>query len=266
MDKSLNSGLPTANIAINKSRLKQYEKNSSIPIYYLKKSSEFQIELFNPTTNSVLAIIELNNKPISQGGLVLRPGERVFLDRYLDVARKFKFDTYDVADSNEVKKAIKDNGDFKVEFYSEKIYTSNLPYCTTITQPNYEPYWGYFGDTCTGTLDMNTNSAYYNSTDMTYSTTNMTNTTNLNASLGKTKRKKTVETGRVEKGSHSNQKMETVNKEWELFPFHTIEYKLLPISQKVNTAQDIKVKQYCTSCGSKIRKGDNFCGKCGNKV
>ncbi len=97
---------PTANLAINKSRLKVYGKKSEVPTYYLNKGQEFQIELFNPTTNNVLAKISLNGKPIAQGGLVLRPGERAFLDRYIDIARKFKFDTYEVADTNEVKQAI----------------------------------------------------------------------------------------------------------------------------------------------------------------
>lgn len=249
MDKNL-TRLPIANIAINKSRLKQYRKNSSIPVYYLEKSSEFQIELFNPTGISVLAVIELNNKTISQGGLVLRPGERIFLDRYLDMARKFKFNTYEVADTNEVKKAIKNNGDFKVEFYNEKLYVINYE----ITQPNNTIYDGYNGYNVYNTYNMP-----FDTINMSYSGVEHFKTDSIASNTN-------IETGRIEKGSYSNQKMEIVNKEWEIFPFHTIKYKLLPISQKINTIQDIKVKRYCINCGSKIRKSDNFCGKCGKKV
>ena len=115
MTKQTQSGMPTANLAINKSRLKVYGKKSEVPTYYLQKGQEFQIELFNPTKDTILAKISLNGKPIAQGGLVLRPAERVFLDRYIDVARKFKFDTYEVANTKESQKAIEDNGDFKVE-------------------------------------------------------------------------------------------------------------------------------------------------------
>ena len=86
---------PTATLAINKGRVKIYNNKSNIPTYYLQKGQEFQIELFNPTTDKVLAKIKLNNKLISQSGLVLRPGERVFLDRYFDIDKKFKFDTYE---------------------------------------------------------------------------------------------------------------------------------------------------------------------------
>src|SRR6516225_3620159 len=104
---------PTANITINKSRIRLYNKNTGAPpIYYLQKGQEFEIELFNPTQETILAKIHLNNTPLSQGGLVLRPGERVFVERYLDVPRKFFFDTYEVQNFGEAKKAIVKNGDF----------------------------------------------------------------------------------------------------------------------------------------------------------
>ncbi len=297
---------PTANLAINKSRLKVYGKKSEVPTYYLNKGQEFQIELFNPTTNNVLAKISLNGKPIAQGGLVLRPGERAFLDRYIDIARKFKFDTYEVADTNEVKQAIKDNGDFKVEFYSEYI------------PPVVEPTWDInnYNIYCDGMMNQNTfggpnirgivNNNYYNANIETNGSANLTNlkttTNNVNGELGITnvsntlsdaqpiatasvkrphltipkenishepvKRrlsKKTVETGRVEMGSASKQQMTTVNMNWLTIPFHTVEYKMLPLSQKVNTVQDTQVKRYCTNCGSKNKPAFKFCPSCGTK-
>ena len=60
---------------------------------FLTDGDEFEIELFNPTQNKVLAKIELNGKSIGSG-IILRPGERVFLERYLDEAKKFLFETY----------------------------------------------------------------------------------------------------------------------------------------------------------------------------
>ena len=50
----------------------------------------------------------------------MRPGERVFLERYLDEAKKFLFETYEVnsADPN-VQRAIQNNGDVEIEFYQE---------------------------------------------------------------------------------------------------------------------------------------------------
>jgi hypothetical protein len=263
---------PTVDIAINKSRLKVY-KNSNIPVYYLKSGQEFQIELFNPTTNTILAKIHLNSKTISQGGLILRPGERVFLDRYFDVSKKFKFDTYEVNNSNAVKQAIRDNGDVRVEFFNE---SKPLPYYN----PNITLCGGYFGNSgVSGTLTIGndcSNTVFYNSTVTTNNIDNASFTCcSASADLLlespaptrdlKAKSSKTIETGRVEEGGYSNQKFETVNKDFDYYPFHTVEYKLLPISQRVNTVNDMKVKVYCTNCGAKTKPEHKFCANCGTK-
>jgi hypothetical protein len=258
----------------------------------METGQEFQIELFNPTSNSVLAKIYLNNNIISQGGLVLRPGERVFLDRYIDVAKRFKFDVYEVSNTQEVQKAIEKNGDFKVEFYTE-----TTPLNSTITISN-NPSWTYYTNPITyfsnsGTLstpmgvttsntnysgtvnltgmgngsssyttDLNTKS--FNGTSATF--TSSIGNYSSNATSKTLRRSKTVETGCVEAGSQSDQKLQTVNKSFNYYPFHTVEYKLLPISQKVNTADDINVKRYCTHCGTKQKPEFKFCPSCGNKA
>lgn len=270
---------PQAFIAVNKSRIKQYDKSSNTPTYYLKKGQEFQLELFNPTTGTILAKIFLNGNAISQGGLVLRPGERIFLDRYIDVAKKFLFDTYEVSNTSEVKKAIEDNGDFKVEFYRE--YTpnyfgtplsgyynfGNLPNIGSISTNS--TINGYYGGNITltttnsnGNLNLTTNDTYLSNSIPT--SLNYTSTLD-GPNIRQVSSKKTIETGRVEQGSESDQKLQTVNKNWEHYPFHTIEYKMLPLSQKINTTDDVKVKRYCTNCGSKLGPTHKFCSNCGSK-
>jgi hypothetical protein len=277
-----NNGVPTpqAHVAINKGRLKVYNRNSNSPTLYLQKGQEFQLELFNPTSHTVLAKIFLNGNAISQGGLVLRPGERVFLDRYIDVPKKFLFDTYDVENTSEVKKAIEDNGDFKVEFYKEHIPTYNIsvtPSIHTYINQNNDMWCGNIGtnykDTIYGDTSYNIN-ALLNSTSSLndslslYSTTSFSdNSLDLpNKTRSFAKKSKSIETGRVEKGSTSDQKLTTVNMSWEYLPFHTVEYKLLPVSQKINTTDDINIKRYCTNCGSKLGKSHNFCANCGSKA
>ena len=270
---------PQAHIAINKSRLKIYDKNSDTPTYYLQKGQEFQLELFNPTVKTILAKIFLNGNAISQGGLVLRPGERVFLDRYIDVAKKFLFDTYEVSNTSEVKKAIEDNGDFKVEFYREYIpnyfgttlggyynFGDYLPKIGGVSTSNINGYYG--GDITLTTTNYNGNLSL---TCDTYSSNSTPTSLNYNSTpegpnIRQVKSKKTIETGRVEQGSESDQKLQTVNKSWEHYPFHTIEYKMLPLSQKINTTEDIKVKRYCTNCGSKLGPTHKFCSNCGSKA
>ena len=305
------SVVPTANLAVNKSRIKIYNKQGEMPTYYLQSGQEFQIELFNPTTDVVLAKIILNGKAISQGGLVLNPGQRVFLERYLDVAKKFLFDTYEVANTNEVKAAIEKNGDFKVEFFKERqpVYTtSNLNLTSSRTiygGPNYgsgilrgSSTGGYVGQTTTninnntftsnsmttlGLADNVTNTSSYSSSiptsaaffnDSSVTMDGMLSFDNSNVTYSqrtepiklKALKSKSIETGRVEKGSSSDQRIKTIDKDFEFYSFHSIEYKMLPISQKVNTAEDINVKVYCTNCGAKLGKGHKFCSSCGTKA
>lgn len=260
MKVSINEGttVPQAQICINKSRLKVYNKETS-PTYYLEKGQEFQIELFNPTSDNVLAKIHLNGKSISQGGLVLKPGQRVFLERYLDLANKFMFDTYEVSNTEEVKKAIKDNGDFKVEFYKESTLFFGLGSNTTyINQPSTLTIHGSYNfDSYTTNLPIA--GSYTTNNTSTYNLTNTTVLYNTNNTSNR------IETGRVEAGSSSNQTFQTVNKSFDYYAFHTVEYKLLPVSQKINTANDINVKRYCTNCGAKQKPEYKFCPSCGKK-
>lgn len=252
---------PTANLAVNKSRLKAYSNGLDLPTYYLQNGTEFQIELFNPTGRVTLAKITLNGQSISQGGLVLKPGERVFLDRYLDIPKKFLFETYEVSNTNEVLEAIKENGDIKIEFF----YESNSVYFGgTLTSGTayYNSTTGNLGSYTSGTP---THALIGTSTSLSANLTNyFGEIINCSATLGK--KTKSIETGRIDKGSSSNQKISYVNKSFEYFPFHTVEYKMLPISQKINTVNEIKVKVYCTTCGNKIGKTDHYCSKCGKKI
>jgi len=290
--------MPTAHIAVNKSRIKLYNNTGDMPTYYLQKGQEFSIELFNPTTDVILAKIILNGNPISQGGLVLNPGQRVFLDRYLDIAKKFLFDTYEVSSSEEVKKAIEKNGDFKVEFYRERIpnyFTNNGG--LTINSSNSRGWNGninnnfvvYVSSIPNGTVNLTNISGHIGTTAL-YSSSVDTNFFDQNANKSfptldsmddtlsldipdvtissRTLKRcsKSIETGRVEQGSVSDQKVVTVDKKFEYWAFHTIECKMLPVSQKINTVKDIQVKVYCTNCGAKLSKGHKFCGQCGTKA
>lgn len=289
--------VPSANLAINKSRVKLYSKGLDMPTYYLQKGQEFQFELFNPTSDVVLAKIQLNGKVISQGGLIINPGQRLFLDRYLDVAQKFLFDTYEVGETDEVKKAIENNGDIKVEFYKER--QENQPIRIT-PDWTYRPHIYYSDTNIGGSYSTGTDPKYLRTgSSGTFSTQGLVTTTNLaNASTGNAtytssvnynsvntnsevtldflsdfdikkspvRSKKSIETGRVEKGSHSEQEFTYVNKSFEYLPFYIVEYKLLPVSQKVNTVADINVKRYCTNCAHKLKKEYKFCPVCATKA
>ena len=259
---------PTAHLAINKGRIKQYKKNSEVPVYYLNKGQEFQIELYNPTSNRVLAQIKLNNKYISGNGLILRPGERVFLDRYLDENRKFLFDTYKVKKSKKNKKAIEDNGDLVVEFYDEQIYLPMQPWNTTGNW-NFGDCTTYFtntsGDyTLTGSIGTTTTCSS-NATPICSTTGNMDLNYNMaNRSDAPVKKEKSIETGRVEKGGVSKQKLEEASGNFNSWANTIISLKLLPTSQKNMTTEDVR-RQYCTDCGGKVKNSHKFCANCGSR-
>jgi len=74
---------PCAFITKDRQRLKQFGQS-----VYLKNGEEFEIELFNPSQSTVLSKIKINGNYLSGGGIVIKPGQRVFLERYLDDAKK----------------------------------------------------------------------------------------------------------------------------------------------------------------------------------
>lgn len=244
----------TAHITKNRNRSKIYENS-----VYLKDGENFEIELFNPTTSRVLAKITINGNSISNSGIVLKPGERVYLERFIDSNNKFVFETYEVEESNEALNAIRNNGGVEVSFYTEITTStySSFPSTLKIDSWNntvygsgtlYDTYGYPFGGTTVNNL-------------FTTTTTNFTNTLiGANAS-----RSKSVETGRIEKGDSSNQLFETVNGNFSTFATSSITIKLLPETQK--PVEVSTLRNYCTNCGTRAKKQSwEFCPSCGSKI
>ena len=77
MNYATQVGKPTAHITKKKSRLKVYNGHS----VFLNDKDNFEFEIHNPKQKSVLVKIKLNGEYISTSGVVLRPGQRVFLER-----------------------------------------------------------------------------------------------------------------------------------------------------------------------------------------
>jgi hypothetical protein len=241
--------VPQSFITKSKQRLKQH-----IDTVYLNNGDEFEIELFNPTHNKVLAKIEMNGNSIGNG-IILRPGERVFLERYLDEAKKFLFETYVVNGNNEeVQRAIANNGDVVIKFYDEvktSIYNVNSG-TVTINNPNFG-----WGSTTTGTQ-------YYGNTNFTTSNTNTFYNASLTSGTINTNSLRSLETGRVEKGSNSDQSFTYDSSSFNSYPFTTNWWKIKPKSTQVITKEDLVT--YCTECGSKRKKDTHkFCPQCGTK-
>jgi Tfp pilus assembly protein PilE len=261
---SINSGwsVPQSFITKSKQRLKQH-----IDTVYLKNGDEFEIELFNPTQNKVLAKIEMNGETIGSG-IILRPGERVFLERYLDVAKKFLFETYVVNGNNsEVQSAIQNNGHVVVRFYNEFKLTSHNSLSNSNWGTVQQPTW--YNHTTIG--DYNpiktfTSTSTYNSDNVGETKTfyNSSLDLNFNQKKSKTSEVRHLETGRVEKGSDSDQSFTYDNSTFNTFATWSNWWKIKPVSEQVMVKEDLVI--YCTECGSKRKKDSHkFCPHCGTK-
>lgn len=276
MNKTINKN-PEFFITSGRNRIKQFEDK-----VYLRNGQTFEIELYNPTNETVLAQIKMNGKAISSSGIVLKPANRVFLERYLDTNNKFVFETYEVNGSPDDLNAISLNGFIEVKFYKES--EPFIPQLTPTIQWN-DMRWN---DDNTGTY------RYYNQdfttisgiSNITFTTTGLDNTqlelfSNGNLGLGNTtpnaklnisnntrslsKKSKGVETGRVEKGDRSNQHFETYSGTFQSYAFHTTSWTILPESRKPITPKDVN-KVYCTGCGTRRKKQSwMFCPNCGSK-
>jgi hypothetical protein len=256
---SVTSGC-TAHVTKNRNRSKIYENS-----VYLKDGENFEIELFNPTTARVLARIQINGNSISSSGIVLRPGERVYLERFIDSNNKFVFETYQVEDSKETKNATRNNGSLEVNFYLEVTNNSTNTYLGGHIGSTAGNYFG--GSTLTYTTG--TPICYLNQ-NVSFGGTTQNNLFTSDSSVGANSsipasRSKSVETGRIEKGDSSKQSLETVNGNFGYFPSSTISIKLLPESQK--PLESSSIRNYCTNCGTRMKKSSwKFCPSCGSKI
>lgn len=239
---------------------------------FLNDGDEFEIELFNPLTVSVLADIKLNGQSISKTGLVVKPGQRVYLDCFIDDKKKFVFKTYEVEDSEEAIEATQNNGLLEVFFYKEDVitldnwksrfdkiivekwypvyYPSYPYYRPTIWYGTSSPtiYGGSFvttnGSGLIGTTT--TSNAYYssnNAVNCSYSSSVDLSNLNIGGSLSSnTTPINSIETGSVEKGEVSKQKFTEVDMDFEKNYIASTIIQILPESRKPISASEIVSK------------------------
>ena len=233
--------LPEGYPTINRNRLKSYNGK-----YYMNDGQQFQLELFNPNwAAKVLVKIFVNDKPISTSGIILNSNERVYLERYLDTNKKFKFTTFQLDNVEETEEARERNGKVRLEFYQQYFPST----ATWSTYPSF---------TTTNTANL------VNTTNNTITTTSMVYNTS-NSSVPISKKSETVESCRVSEGGKSKQKFTSDNSQFYATPYHTIQFQILPQSLKPIESKDIR--NYCPECGYRMRKSSwKFCPNCGNPL
>lgn len=296
-----NSNDKLARIAMNKSLLKEFHNNENNRIVYLKDGDEFQIQIFNPYQYVIGVSFTFNSDSVDNSKmLVLKPGERVWLDRYLNENRKLKFWTYKVNNSEEVRKAIEKNGILNIYFYKEieknnytvwydnntYIYNDNWKnpiddlnggirytnncYANDNNISSVNSALSSIADTVTCS-DINcsistSNTAAYTSYSASISTipSDINSCVNKNSSNRSLQTSKSIETGRIEKGGYSNQKFNNYYGDFEPYWFKNETIHILPESQKQVSSNDL-TKKYCHNCGRKIKSDFKFCPNCGAK-
>lgn len=225
----INDNLPTANISVKRNRVKHYQNT-----VYLKNNTSFEIELWNPMNSPVLAKISVNGTLISNAGIIINPGQRHYLERFIDNNYNFIFKTYNAENSKEGLAAIENNGDIYVTFYNEEIFYPKYTFTNN---------WYVYSDSSTYPNIVNevSSSNQYN-----YQTT-----TNLSE----------IETGRVTGGENSNQELVNGYGAFSQIPYTTINLKILPASKLPTSINEIRT--YCSNCGRRWRSNENFCPICG---
>jgi len=284
------SMMPGAWICSMSDRGRKSIKNGKV---YLDDNTEFLIELYNPLTSCILCDIKLNGQSVSSSGLVLRPGQRFYLDCFPDDKKKFVFKTYEVENTNQSMEAIAKNGLLEVRFFKEEVV--NIPNYPKVIEKHYHhydyypfyrtyPYWlnpiggsittgGCFGSALTtntanyttlqgdGNLNLTSGSINIsNSYSQLSDGFTLNNVQSFNCSSN-------IETGRIEKGSSSSQQFTEIDMQFQSMCITSVVLQILPESRRPIDTRDIiqpKHKEEIRNLMNNVQL--NFCENCGNKL
>lgn len=217
---------------------------------YVPYGTEYTILLKNLNTIKCLINVFIDSKAVTEGGLVLRPGQELELERSivnnnLDEGNKFKF----VERTERIEKHRGQNiedGFVRVDFQWEKQDYSNL-YSTMIERP---PIWKSNVLRSTGNNDfIGTSLCSDRDIGISCSVQNYSN-----------------DIGITVPGSISKQKFQ----EAERFNVETIRHSFLfrllgetADNESIRTPVTTKHKPVCVTCGTKNKATAKFCSECG---
>jgi hypothetical protein len=195
-------------------------------------SHEFQIELFNPEYYSIMAKIKIQGEFISNSGIIIRPGQRIYLERYLDSNNKFKFVTYNIENTTHTQHIIDNNGKIEVFFYKK----DNLRLTYTSTSADLLSYKNFDNSVNLLSFDNSISSSVNNS----------------------------ILTGSIENGVASSQQFEEVYENFSSLVYHKVIMKIIPKENK--PVEYTSIRNYCSNCGAKLKHNYRYCPTCGSKI
>lgn len=262
-----------AKIAISKNLVKEYKSKDCDRTVFLNNGTEFQIYLKNPYQCHLGIKIYVNDKSIGSM-FVLKPGQSYWLDRFLDRDDKFLFSTYDVENTAEMQYATSKNGKVRIEFYREKEQNLQTFLSVLNDSDTVIKHINHYSDTIT-TSGWSGGTYTYNATPVNHQKVSCSNANTITTSsqnndifsfdLCDTRLNDTVETGRVERGSKSDQKFRECDIEFNYWSDSIENILILPNSRKQVRSEDVR-RKYCSQCGKKVSPKDKFCSNCGAKL
>jgi hypothetical protein len=247
-------------VSIQNSKRQTIRESSSHEIF-LPFHSEYSILLKNKNQKKAVCEVTVDGMDTLGGKrLVLPPNGEIILERFcldgdLQQGKKFLFVPVDdprVQDSSN-----SSNGVIQVRFWleAESVYINPVPYVNPWPHHPWNPWnpwnpyypyrdntWTTFSDTNKGTggtfCKGVSNSVNYCSTES---------------------RGATVESSNISQQQFHPEQVGSLESN-----FTTITLRLKPYKESVTVSNTRHV--YCTRCGRKNSRGDNFCSSCGNKL
>lgn len=101
-------------ITVNRQKRKTQGNN-----VYLQNKTQFQIYIKNDSTNVRMYRVKVNGQYIIRNGIVMKPYEKVYLDRGRNSDLKLIFNTYEI-DGDDLSKVDDINGKVQIEQYLQE--------------------------------------------------------------------------------------------------------------------------------------------------
>jgi len=248
-------------VTVNRNRLKTYGNS-----VYLKSGTPYEIEMWNMGKSRVIAYVNLDGKLISGSGIIVNPGQRIYLERWIDSPKKFTFKTYEIDGSRESLEATVDNGEVKISFHDEitkNLYPSGMP-------ANFFYYTSGGSSSIVNDKGFNfsTGGTTYNNpftiTNASIGGSLFTNTTTDSSVHGEGNFFAGDVTGCSEQGETSGQRLEESSGDFNTWSSKIVTWKIQPEEKK--PVEISKIRSYCTECGTRVRSSSwKFCPSCGEQ-